>query len=87
MYSIIVLVSLQPSQAMWMWLGMSDIKQEGTFVWNSSNAPLNYTNWNDGEPNGGTEENCGSFWGTGPHWNDHNCDSQVDVLCEQILVG
>lgn len=78
---------MQQPNGDWLWLGMSDIKQEGTFVWNSSNKPINYTKWQLGEPNGGTNENCLSFWFGGPYWNDHICDFQAKTLCEQILVG
>ncbi len=71
---------------------MNDIKKEGTFVWISTNAPAKYTNWNKatGEPNGRTSENCGSYWGPGPYWNDNNCNLQLkgtQPMCEMILHG
>ncbi len=72
-----------------MWLGMNDLQNEGTFVLNSSNEPVNYTNWKPTEPNGGVTENCLSFWDQGPNWNDLWCDSKASTqpMCEQILVG
>ncbi len=80
---------IQRPGAIWTWLGMSDIANEGEFVWSSSGAPLNYTNWNaaSGEPNGGAGENCGSYWSEGPYWNDFNCNVEVQGMCEQILFG
>lgn len=55
------------------WIGLSDAAQEGTFVWVTGEA-LSYTNWQSGEPNGGTFENFGEtvFFGGGTSsgWND-----------------
>jgi len=68
---------------------MSDIENEGTFVWNSSNKPVNYTNWNFDEPNGGIDENCGTYHAFSPYWNDLSCDADwcPQPMCEQILFG
>jgi hypothetical protein len=80
--------SFQGPKSEWMWLGMSDLKKEGTWILNS-NAPVKYTNWNNGEPNGRTGENCGSYWGGGPHWNDMVCNYTwcPQPMCELILHG
>jgi hypothetical protein len=55
------------------WIGLSDIVQEGAFVW-VTGEPLSYTNWQTGEPNGGTFENFAEtvFFGGGASsgWND-----------------
>ncbi len=43
-----------------------------------------------GEPNGGKNENCGSYWGPGPYWNDNNCNLQskgTKQMCELLLHG
>ena len=68
---------------------MSDLKKEGSWIWNSNNNPVNYTNWNGGEPNGGTNENCGNYFANLPTWNDEKCDTRVPVqqLCELTLHG
>ena len=39
-----------------LWTGLTDEVNEGEFVWDSG-QPVTYTNWNGGEPNGGTGEN------------------------------
>ena len=55
------------------WIGGTDAASEGTWMWNSSNAPLSYTNWGAGEPNnamGG--EDCLHFRPSG-EWNDDKC--------------
>jgi hypothetical protein len=67
------------------WIGFSDTASEGTWVW-SSGLSVSFTNWNSGEPSGGTED-CGhiysSLWS---HvlglWNDHPCSNQQSYVCE-----
>ena len=50
------------------WIGTTDRSDEGNFTW-ASGDPSTYTNWNSGEPNGGTGENYGMMYNTG-RWND-----------------
>jgi hypothetical protein len=70
-----------------MWIGLSDLAKEGSFVWNSNN-PANYRNWEIGEPNGVTNENCGNYFANRPTWNDMACDfKENQQMCELILHG
>jgi len=50
------------------WIGIHDNTHEGKWVWTSGQTPA-FTNWNTGEPNGGTSENCGAVYASGK-WND-----------------
>ena len=52
------------------WLGMSDAKEEGHWVWLADGTDVTYTHWDAGEPNGGTSENYGMIWETVGTWND-----------------
>lgn len=62
-------------------LGMTDSKKEGTFVY-PSGEPLVYSNWVSGEPNNaGGVENCVEMFTNGK-WNDKNCGEQRLVVCE-----
>lgn len=63
------------------WIGLNDLKNEGTFTW-SDNTPFNYMNWNGGEPNNAGEEDCANIipWGGGS-WNDLNCDQPRPYVC------
>ena len=65
------------------WIGLSDRKSEGhwegvdpRFRW------TNYRNWNDGEPNGYTNENCAEMYYEGT-WNDVACDHYNQFVCER----
>ena len=48
-------------------IGINDAADEGVWVWHSG-EPVVYTNWHDGEPNGGTGENYTEFYDG--KWND-----------------
>jgi hypothetical protein len=61
-----------------LWIGLNDVQNEGTFVW-ASGEPLIYTNWAPGEPNNfNGDEHYGIMYprtfSTG-EWND--CDNGV----------
>ena len=61
------------------WIGLNDVKVEGTFTWKSG-EPVTFTNWSGGEPNnsGGVEDYVEMF-GNGL-WNDQsNAPSGLQV--------
>jgi hypothetical protein len=55
----------------WLWIGLNDVNQEGTFEW-SNCEPVSYTNWTPGEPNdyppGEDYGEMDANWGG--RWND-----------------
>jgi hypothetical protein len=58
----------------WLWIGMNDRAQEGTWVW-SSGRKVDFTNWRDGEPDdwAGFDplgEDAGVLSGNEPVWSD-----------------
>lgn len=63
------------------WIGINDIQQEGTFVW-SDGTPVDFTAWNEGEPNNAGDEDCVNlpYW-TGGLWNDLGCDAVRPYIC------
>ncbi len=74
-----------------LWLGLSDITAEGTFIWENSGKPLTYTKWTDGKPDDfGQREDCVHMWcpNENGEWNDWHCDETVEppqtTLCEVI---
>ena len=66
------------------WLGINDINSEGNWVYDSSNQPIAFSNWSEGEPNNsGNNEDCGEQWGGNKGaWNDISCGSKNPVVCE-----
>ena len=50
----------------------------------SDGSPLEYTNWNQGEPNNSGDEDCGEIgYFTGNLWNDYKCATLLGSVCEK----
>ncbi|XP_078330815.1 collectin-12-like [Crassostrea virginica] len=69
------------------WTGLNDLDIEGTYVWDHSNAPLNFSNWNDKEPslynpNHALTKDCIDIL-RGGVWNDRPCSYLNWVICEK----
>lgn len=73
------------------WIGVSDArhegnwerrvhKVEGSFEYYEEVA-LEYTNWANGQPDGGMGENCVEMWTTG-RWNDAPCGTPKNFACD-----
>ncbi|XP_071488096.1 C-type mannose receptor 2-like, partial [Diadema antillarum] len=66
------------------WIGFNDLTEEGTWEW-TDGTPEAYTNWNSGEPSGGTEH-CGVLrWSEDGSWNDASCTSTYGYICKYPL--
>ena len=70
--------------------GLSDIENEGTFLWTSDSSIANYTNWRSGEPNNDNNHDCvwldgNWFHGWTHEWDDNNCDETIinHALCQK----
>ena len=58
------------------WNGYNDVATEGTFVWDDG-ATSTYTNWETGEPSGGSED-CGLIQSNISYrWNDAICSLET----------
>ena len=66
------------------WLGMSDAKNEGQWVWLADGSEVTYTQWNEGEPNGGKTENFGMIYNLGK-WNDCKPQKKQVTLTSTIF--
>uniref|UniRef100_A0A1W7R8L6 Putative salivary c-type lectin n=1 Tax=Aedes albopictus TaxID=7160 RepID=A0A1W7R8L6_AEDAL len=69
-----------------LWIGASDLAEEGTFTWIHNGDNLAYTHWNEREPNNNDrEENCVELTHhTGTwFWNDMNCEYETFLICQQ----
>ncbi|XP_078381905.1 uncharacterized protein LOC144664627 isoform X2 [Oculina patagonica] len=68
------------------WLGLSDIKTEGTFVW-SDGTPFDFHFWAKHQPNNFHNEDCvhtlGFLQGHKYEWNDVNCTDCHRFTCKK----
>ncbi|XP_053688638.1 collectin-10-like [Sabethes cyaneus] len=72
------------------WIGASDLAQEGVFYWHASGQRLRYTNWRSDNPDdfGGQEDcvNLVNIPASGWHWhaNDAGCIAAHYFICENV---
>lgn len=62
------------------YLGLAEGATAGDFYY-LDGAPVNYTNWYEGEPKGQGTENCVEMYTDG-QWNDRNCEKYRLAICE-----
>ncbi|XP_068203774.1 macrophage mannose receptor 1-like [Palaemon carinicauda] len=62
-------------------MGYTDAVEEGVWLW-SDGSPVEVVNWNTGEPNGQTTQNCGVMYGNSGKWDDWYCDHTRNFGCE-----
>ncbi|XP_053293421.1 macrophage mannose receptor 1 [Pleuronectes platessa] len=72
------------------WIGLHVPDTSTGYTW-SDGSPLNFQHWQEGEPNNfNNAESCAEFviqhWDESGSWNDVNCESYNDWLC-QIRAG
>jgi len=65
------------------WIGLSDAKEEGTWVW-MTGEPFAYANWEEDEPDNGQEDKDEHHVRilSGGTWDDCRATSQAAVICE-----
>jgi hypothetical protein len=64
------------------WTGGSDAAQEGTWRW-SAGHPWSYSNWDAGQPQGSSNENCAVVMDNGK-WHDQPCSTGFAALCGPV---
>ncbi|XP_062966063.1 CD209 antigen [Cynocephalus volans] len=69
------------------WMGLSDLKHEGTWHWLDGSPLLSSFKkyWNDGEPNNIGDEDCAEFKGNG--WNDVLCNTENFWICKKLAAA
>jgi cysteine-rich repeat protein len=67
------------------WLGGTDIVNEGTFVW-SDGENLSFTHWDIGQPSDTGGEDCMEINGS-DFWNDDACAKMQSYLCKRKPAG
>ncbi|XP_067676044.1 C-type Lectin CRL-like [Haliotis asinina] len=71
------------------WIGLSDVREEGNFVWESTRQKATYLPWGKHEPNQATiQEDCVMLYGRQDHtFSDDACTQKYSYLCEKPLDG
>lgn len=66
------------------WIGLSDIIQEGTYVWQTTQQRPDFADWGSGEPNDlHHNEDCIELYQVKNfHWNDAPCSVKSKFICE-----
>ena len=70
------------------WIGLSDVHQEGNFVW-TDGSNLTFQPWNPNQPdNMGGLEHCVHRWYghglSGDTWNDDKCENLLHYVCKSL---
>ena len=67
---------------MGVWIGLTDIFHDGTWVWDNLGKPLDFSNWASGEPNNYMGvQHCvalkvwGELLGDNGKWDDISCET------------
>ena len=63
------------------WLGLTDIANEGQYVWESDNSTVSDFDWKEGFPLGGKDHNCVLRSSTG--WRDLDCSRPCYIFCQK----
>jgi hypothetical protein len=74
--------SLFENNYLW-WYGGSDAATEDTWRWIPTGMDVTYTDWDGGEPSGGTSDNClNNENRSNPEWNADDCSMSLRFVCE-----
>ncbi|XP_061165689.1 perlucin-like protein [Saccostrea echinata] len=66
------------------WLGASDIQQEGKFISVSNAERLHYSHWLRGQPNNSAGgEDCATYWIPLKGMNDSPCNVTFNYVCKK----
>ncbi|CAH1256308.1 VCAN [Branchiostoma lanceolatum] len=70
------------------WIGLTDVEEEGTFVWDDGEELGGFSDWKGDEPNNraGGSDCVRMIWATkGKTWTDQPCSKYYSVICEKDL--
>ena len=71
-----------------MWIGLNDIKHEGTFTWEVDESDYQFSNWGSEQPENNNKD-CVTVRAINKFglWNDYQCDRSHLYMCEKPANG
>ena len=74
-------------QSRFLWIGLTDLAEDETFLWQSNNAGLSYTDWAPNQPNNHQyKQHCVGVRkknnNNNKQWNDRKCAEKNEYLCQ-----
>lgn len=68
-----------------LWIGLTDLVDEGQYVYSSSGSKPSYSNWEKSQPDGGVEESedCAALHTTQRKWHDYPCSDNHSYVCKK----
>ncbi|CAH1263350.1 MRC1 [Branchiostoma lanceolatum] len=72
--------------------GLTDLQQEGTWMWADNVTLGNFTAWGPGEPNNDNDEDCAEYFPGNHHtnknkWHDGACSEDDRFICQVMPTG
>ncbi|KAJ8311765.1 hypothetical protein KUTeg_011120 [Tegillarca granosa] len=64
------------------WIDVTDQGAPGTYVYGSTQAPVNFLDWNPGEPNDVNHHCVGLYHRFDFKWDDFSCSNKRRFICE-----
>lgn len=60
-----------------MWIGLNDIKDEGTFTWEVDESNVEFSKWGSEQPDNDNNQDCVTVGAKQMFslWEDHQCDT------------
>ncbi|XP_064408108.1 C-type mannose receptor 2-like [Latimeria chalumnae] len=72
---------LQDLSAWLVWIGLQRNNDRNTWLW-SSGDPVNFTNWNPGQPNNAHgSQHCAAILSNSSRWHDTSCTENRSFVC------
>eukprot|EP00105_Crassostrea_gigas_P010129 XP_011425305.1 PREDICTED: perlucin-like protein isoform X2 [Crassostrea gigas] len=66
------------------WVGATDKRQEGHWLWTNSQQPVKFTDWAPNEPYQGVGFECLTLTARqGFRWNDEDCNHKWGYICKK----
>nr|XP_011415550.2 perlucin-like protein [Crassostrea gigas] len=66
-----------------LWIGLTDVVNQNKYVYPSSGRKPIYTNWEKGQPQIGTNEDCAALQSGSRKWHDYPCNRKMHYICKK----